>query len=269
MPELPERVIFGYPEMGPKVYSEFKPFLLVLPRLNDALNRVINAAYPNPEPHQSIILKLGELSMMSMLELVTLVGNGLGQGAFKILRSMLEYGVNAEYIRQTPAEAEDYKEWLWIDHYKHLIFMRENMPDAYKALDAELIGKAEVEYNRVKPRYEYTTRSGRTEMQGHWCKLNLADRATRTGLQAHYKIIYPLASKLFHGALSGMVMHYEPEEDPHRLAVPPSLEWCGPSLNGGHALSVEMLKTLTRALNTQSEPSCAELEQDYKKVWQN
>ena len=65
-----------------------------------------------------------------------------------------------------------------------------------------------------------------------------------------------------------MAMHYDPGEDPHRLTVPPSLKWCGASLIGGHGLSLEMLKTLTGALNTQSAPPCAELEKDYENVWQ-
>lgn len=46
-----------------------------------------------------------------MVELVTLAGNGLGQGALKICRTMMETAVNADYLRQNPAELDDYLQW--------------------------------------------------------------------------------------------------------------------------------------------------------------
>jgi len=268
MAEIPERMIFGYPEMGEKVHKEYEPAFKVLFRLNDALNGIINAAYDKPTIPQKVILVLGNLSMISMLELMTLVGNGLGQGAFKILRSMLEYGINAEYLRSKPTEVEDFIAWHSIEHYKNLIYMKDNMPDAYEKLSPEAVKKTEEAYASAKPRFEYITSSGKVNMRNTWCKLDLGARAVAIGFHEEYKLINPLASKLLHGSLSGMAMHYQPDEDPHRLAVPPSLKWCSDSLIGGHLSALKMAQTLARTFNKDTSPPFAELEADYRTAWQ-
>ena len=267
MPDLPDRVIFGYPQMWEEVDQKYHDFFTILPKLNDALNRLVNAAYDPITKPQKAILNLATLSMISMLELVTLVGNGLAQGGLKILRSMLEYGINAEYLRRNPGEIDDFIEWYWIEHYKELNYIRDHMPDAYAELTPENIAKSEAEYNRVKPRFEYETRPGRQKLRDSWCSLNLADRATRTDFTEEYKLIYPLTSRLFHGSLAGMKLHYDPDEDPHRLAVPPSLEWSGETLICGHGIALRMANTFSQAFGVESNPPYAELERDYKTVW--
>lgn len=268
MAEVTGRILFkgfGFPEMAPKVYAEFKPLFEILYRLNDGLNSVVNAAYPEPTKTQLVILKLGELSMISMLELVTLVGNGLGQGAFKILRSMLEYGINAEYLRLYPAEVDNFINWHWVEQKKHLDYMRQSLPDVFRLIKPEDIKHAADEYTRVLPSYE--TEPGSGKPRSTWTTMALPDRAFKANLQEHYRLIYPLSSRLFHGSISGLVFHYEPTEDEHRLATPPSLKWCRQSLIGGHALALEMLKTLCKSFEKESTPPFTDLESDYKRVW--
>ena len=267
MPDVPMRIVFGHPEMWDKVHHQYHDFFTVLPKLQDALNGLVNAAYDPITRRQHAILGLASLSMISMLELVTLVGNGLAQGGMKILRSMLEYGINAEYIHRNPEEVDDFIEWYWIEDFKLLNYMRDHMPDAYAKLTPENIAESEEEYNRVKPRFEYETGSGKRKIRDSWCSLNLADRAIRTDFTEEYKLIYPLTSRLFHGSVAGMGFHYEPEEDPHRLAVLPSLKWSGEALIGGHGITLRMTGTFSQAFGVEAKPPYAELEGDYKTVW--
>ena len=267
MPDVPMRMVFGHPEMWEKVHHKYHDFFTVLPKLQDALNGLVFAAYDPITKPQRAILNLATLSMISMLELVTLVGNGLAQGGMKILRSMLEYGINAEYLRRNPEEVDDFIEWHWVEHYKLLNYMRDHMPDAYAKLTPEHIAESEAEYIRVKPRFENETRSGKLKIRDSWCSLNLAERAIRTDFEEHYKLIYPLTSRLLHGSVAGMALHYDPDEDPHRLAVPPSLEWSNGALVGGHAIALCMAGTFSQAFGVESNPPYAELKRDYKTVW--
>ncbi len=267
MPDGPMPIVFGHPEMWKKAHHKYHDFFTVLPKLQGALNGLINAAYDPITKPQRAILGLASLSMISMLELVTLVGNGLAQGGMKILRSMLEYGINAEYLRRNPEEVDDFIEWNWVEGYKLLNYMRDHMPDTFAKLAPEKITESEQEYKRVKPRFEYETRSGKRKIQGSWCSLNLAERAIRTDSTESYKLIYPLTSGLLHGSVAGMALHYSPEEDTHRLAVPPSLEWSGEALIGGHGLALRMANTFSQAFDVASNPPNAELEGDYRTVW--
>lgn len=260
-----KKAIFGYPEWHEKIYNEFKPCFETFPRLTGALTQVIYAAYPNPTQLDHVVLKLGEFSMMSMLELVTLLGNGMGQGAFKILRSMLEYTINAEYLRRNPDDVANFLNWHWIEHYKQYRYMEKSMPTAYATLTQQQIEEAEREYNRVLPDFDKGQGSGKP--RGSWSKHHLANRALKAGLQEHYSLVYPLASTLFHGSVSGLVFYYEPGEDPYRLTSPPSFKWTGQSLMSGHSLALEMLKTLCLTLNKQTTPSPVELEEDYRNAW--
>jgi hypothetical protein len=46
---------------------------------------------------------------ITFAEMVTLAVNGLGRGAMRTLRSLLEISINTEYLRLRPDEFEDYK----------------------------------------------------------------------------------------------------------------------------------------------------------------
>ena len=263
MSDVPIRMVFGNPEMWEQVHKKYPEFFEASFKLNDAMNRLVNPAYDPITKPQRAILNLATLSMISMFELITLVGNGFSQGALKILRSMLEYGINAEFIRLNPAEVEDFIDWYWIEHYKELIYLREHMPAAYAQLTPENIANTEQKYNQVLARFQRP--NGR--LRDTWSSLNVADRAARTNLIEEYRLIYPLTSRLFHGSVAGMALHYEPDEDQHRLNTPPTLKWSNGALIGGHAMALRMTLTFSQAFNVESNPPYAELEADYKRVW--
>ena len=133
-------VQFGNLEFWQEAYDSFPKFWAVIHRAADALNNVtMKRVYENVEPRQKIILNLGLLSAVSVMELITLVGNGFGLGAMKVARTLLEGAINAEYLRMFPEESENYLEWHWVEQYKVLEYMREHMPNEFAQLRAENI----------------------------------------------------------------------------------------------------------------------------------
>ena len=57
------------------------------------------------------------LAGLSLTEVVSLV-NGLGHGAMRIVRSLLETAINMEYFRLRPDEFQNYKEWYHVERFK-------------------------------------------------------------------------------------------------------------------------------------------------------
>jgi hypothetical protein len=78
-------IVFGHPEFAKEVQTAFPRLFEVLPRLTATLNDLTVRGHKDPEPVQRVILNLALLSGVSMLELMTLAGNGMGQGAMKIV----------------------------------------------------------------------------------------------------------------------------------------------------------------------------------------
>lgn len=85
MAQIPA-LVFGHPEFAKTIQVKFPKLFEVLPRLTTALNDLTGRECLNPEPVQRVILNLGILAGVSMLESMTLAGNGMGQGAMKICR---------------------------------------------------------------------------------------------------------------------------------------------------------------------------------------
>lgn len=156
------RRVFAFVEFFPTVEREYPKFLEVSPRVLTAMHSVADRAYPHPEPYQRVILNLSMLAGISFAEVVTLVGSGLGHGAMRILRSLLETAINVEFFRLRPSAFEDYKEWIHVERFKEIEYVRENAPDVYALLDEQEIADAKREMARVRPRFLARDRNGKS-----------------------------------------------------------------------------------------------------------
>ena len=257
--------IFGMPEFWEKAHASFPKFFEVAPRIQDATNKLVGAGYTEVEPVQKVILNLCMLTSVSMMELTTLVGNGMGHGAMKIARSMLEYSINAEYLRMEPKAGEDFLLWHWVEQHKLIAYMGDS--DLLEQVSQEKIRETEKKFDEVRTRFEHQTAKGKTKLRSSWCSLDLASRAVKTGFGEPYRIVYPMTSQILHGSIGGMAMHFDLDEDEHRIGVPPSLDYCDTALVGGHMCLVKIVETFTKAFDVKSDPPIEKLTEDYRYAW--
>ncbi len=262
-----QQPIFGYPDFWQKVYDTYAKFFEVFPRACEALNSITTRVYENVEPSQKAILYLGMATCTSMMELTTLVGNGLGQGAMKIARTMLETAINAEYLRQFPGDSDCFLEWHLVEQHQLLNYMREHAPDQLSKLSNETIAETDKNFEGVRPKFEYNNASGKKRLRGSWCSLDLGSRAAKTDFQKEYLIVNRLGSRLIHGSIGGLTMSFDPEEEECMVAVPPSLNFCGLALHVGHVCLVRVVQTLAMTFTAETCHSVAQLTKDFQYAW--
>jgi uncharacterized protein DUF5677 len=178
-------IVFGHPEFSGQVHDAFPKFFEVAPRLTASLSDLTTRAHEGPEPYQRVIVNLGLLTGVSALELVTLVGNGLGQGAMKIARTVMENAINAEYLRRFPAECDLYLKWNWVEQHKLLVYVRQYASELLPQLSAQGIARVESEFQTVRAQFEKPN----GDLRSSWCTLNLADRAARTDFAEAFRLI--------------------------------------------------------------------------------
>ena len=198
-----------------------------------------------------------------MLELVTLAGNGLGQGAMKISRTLMETVINAEYLRQSPDELDAYLKWSWVEKKKDLRYVQDNLPYLLPEIGQDAVDTIEKEFLAARPLFETPTGGIRLS----WCRLSLADRAVKVGLADTYRRVNPLSSGFIHGTIGGLTRHFDTAKDKDRIAVPPSLEYCSHALIVGHQCILFVVETLARAFDWEPVHSIASLRADFEYAW--
>jgi hypothetical protein len=257
-------IICGHPEFGKEVQAAFPKLFEVLPRVGAALNDMTSRPVEKPEEYQRVILNLGLLAGVSMMELVTLAGHGFGQGAMKIARTLMETVINAEYLRQSPAELDAYLGWAWVEKNKDLAYLKENLKYLLPQLTKEDIETIEKEFQKVRPLFADAT-TGR--IRSSWCRMNLADRATKVGLAPIYGRLNRLSSGFIHGTIGGLTRHFVLEEDKDRIAIPPSLNYCDSALISGHQMMCFMVETLAKTFGWTPVHPIETLVADFKYAW--
>lgn len=257
------RRVFGFPDFIPTVEAEYPRFFEVGPRVLSAMHSVSDRDYPAPEPHQRAILNLSMLAAISLVEVVTLTVNGLGHGAMRIVRSLMETAINVEYFRLQPEAFEDYREWVHVERFRKIDFMRQHIPVVFATIEPEVIAAIEREMERVRPRFE--RRDG--SMRQSWSAQNLAERAAVAGFSETYKAINPLASSFVHETMSALMEHFKAANDPHRVEVPPTLDWSRQALTGAHDCIVRVVKTLSETFGVAPEPTVETLVKELHYAW--
>ena len=148
-------IIFGNKDFWPEVVKRYPEFFQRTGRLLNAVHSVVDRAYAGLDRNQRLLMNLLMLVATGMWEIVTLVGNGMGHGAMKIVRGVIENAINAEYIRRFPEQGEKYMEWRWVELHKLYVYMQETAPDSLKEIPPEKMASDEAEYQRVKDMFRY------------------------------------------------------------------------------------------------------------------
>ena len=250
--------LVGFPEFHDSVVQRHPVFFETVPALQRALNDLTGGGYKEISSKHHLILNLGILAGVTMMELILLAMNGFGPGAIKAARSLLEVSVTAEYLRLHPEHYEDFIEFFHIERFKEIDFLKEYLPNAYGALESELVQNLEAEMNRVQDRFG-NRRS--------WCKHNLAEQAKQSDYLESYKLVQPVGSGFVHVSPYGMHRRFD-REDQDRIEIPPSLNWIEQSLVSGHVLCLGMVHTLIKCFHPEQEATVfAALENDCRRAW--
>src|SRR5258708_28710739 len=136
-PQEQVSITFGHPEFWPEVAKTFPEFFARAGRIQQAVVSVTDRAYEALDSNQHILLNILMLEAVGMVEALTLIGNGMGHGAMKIVRGMVENAINAEYIRRFPEQGERYTEWHWMEIHKLYKYIMETSPEALKEVPPE------------------------------------------------------------------------------------------------------------------------------------
>jgi len=264
MPQEPQQIVIGRPEFWPEVQKEYPRFFEVAHKLSPALHSVVDRAYPNLLAHQRAILNLSILAGITMTEVVTLAGNGLGQGAMKCMRTLLETSINTEYLRLNPIEFDDYKEWYWVERFRQMESLRENSLDTFKSLDPTVVADVAQNMDRVRPRF--ARKDGK--LRQTWCTRDLAQRSVITGHYETYRMVNADASGFIHGSMHSLVRYFDSDKDVDRIDIPPSLKWITQSLSSSHHCMGRVIETASKTFGVQSDPSIEEIFKDFQWAWE-
>ena len=115
--------IIGYPkewELFYERHGDFSACIHRLAALSDALFSDQPKAIDIPG---KVVFALGCCVWEDARELFVLAGNGLGNGAQKILRSLYEHAVTAAYLAKHPEEAEAFQNYFFIQHDKFIVHL--------------------------------------------------------------------------------------------------------------------------------------------------
>jgi hypothetical protein len=262
-----DEVSFGFEDFWPIAHQAFPKFWEVMPRLVDSMNSLLARGYASVDPIHKVTINLGILAATSLTETMTLVGNGLGSGAMKIARAMLECAINAEYLRRFPAELDDYLDWSKIENHKLLAYIRSDAPHLLTKFPQAHVDEVERDFLAVRTRFELVTANGKKKLRGSWCSVSLDVRASRKDFQEAYRLIYPMGSKLTHATIGGMAMHADRNTSSARISVPPSLMLCKEALIPTHLCAVKMVETVSNVMTQEPSHSIASLAADFHYAW--
>jgi hypothetical protein len=168
---------FRNKDFWPEVVHKYQQFFMQAGRLQEAVRSIVDPAYEGLDGGQQTQLNMLMLTATGVAEIVTLVGNGMGHGAMKIVRGVIENAINMEYMRRFREQAEKYLEWQWVEQHKLAKYLEESSPALYSEIPQEKRDHDEAEYQRVRPMFEYQVpRPGggtKTKMQDGWCREDL------------------------------------------------------------------------------------------------
>jgi hypothetical protein len=260
-----KKLVIGFPDFWRVVEKTYPKFFEIGLRAGQALNSITDREYAMTDLRERTILNLSILAGITMTEVITLATNGLGQGAMKCLRTLMETSINTEYLRLRPAEFQYYKEWYWVERYKELTYLRKYRPAIIPELGTQVIKDVEQNMARVRPLF--CRFKNKNELRDSWCLLNLADRSAVTGHEEIYRMINSIASSFIHGTIYGLDRHFDKDNDLDRIAVPPTLEWSAQALSAAHHCLVRVIMTISETFNVQPDPSLEQLTEDLIYAW--
>jgi hypothetical protein len=247
---------FGFPDFAETIFGEYGPALQLAYTDSHLANEMLGALPKEMKFDELVIYMLVRMTTTGWVELLILVGNGAGIGAMKIARGMFETAVMAEYLRQTPAEIEDYLQYGRVLDLKRMKLSPE-------LFSAEQKREIEAEYNTVAPRF--TNKEGR--VRNHWNKNPIGFMAAAIGRRDQYEMPYSLAASIHHGNFEALIGHLSRNGETLDIDQPPSLAWVNQALVSGHVYLLQALDTLNDFFKLGFDSRIKQAGEAFRKVW--
>jgi hypothetical protein len=170
--------------------------------------------------------------------ITTLAGDGLGEPAMILVRSLYEDTLNLLYIGTNPDElAELYLDYAHIRNFKYLKFIQEVDPEALAGEDQATLAEVEERFKILKERYPKIN---------NWSGLTITDTARKVHMSQPHKTLYKIACDMTHGNVAG-VYHFLLVNDNRPIGV--EGEDNGELITTALILGLECFRTLMSEVN--------------------
>jgi hypothetical protein len=181
-------LIFGFQEEWQDFGKRNVLFIERFPKLENTMKVAFNRDAQLSEPLDKFILMYGRVCVEDFLEVLLCSGNGCGHAAQKLLRGLYERAVTLRYLREQPADIDNFLDYFHVSQRKLMIACENTMGEGTFSLDQ--IAEIEKSFQAVKDRFMVTDCAKcDTERLNHtWSKLDFVSMANKTALG---KIIVP------------------------------------------------------------------------------
>jgi hypothetical protein len=235
--------------------EEHSEFIRCLPGLNAALQVAFDRS---PEPanlQDALIYDLSRQCVKRYSEVGLLCANGLGEGAFIVLRSMFEYLVTARYLHLHPSSADDFVDYLFV----HLRTVHTQIERTFgtSSISAETKSIVEENFEKVRNKFTYVTGKGRKRVKSGWTDMGNVDMAIEVGLGDFVVLAHYLPIEKAHPSMFSVLENQEQRKDAssHALMI-------------SHRILIELLILQDEHYQIVAlAPLIAQCLHDFKEVW--
>jgi hypothetical protein len=265
MSDVSQKIVgVGYPDFWQHAHDQFPKFF---GSATIELTEICNTRFRKPltEPLHKIARHLARMVSNSLNSVSILTLNGCGVDAMKIARSMFETSVTLGYLRLHPEEVEDYLDYHYVIQKQRLDNMKDQDPERFKQIPADVLQQAEADFERVTPRFQ--DRNGK--VRGSWCKTNIRQMAKDVGKEKLYISFYKFASSIHHGDIGGVHASTAALKDDDVLDVDivPSDAWLPLALIIAHGAVINALSDYNQIVTAGMDEVIERINSSFADTW--
>lgn len=261
---------FGNPDEWAFFEAENPRFEAAFYRLQDIFSRVYTRMIAKERPDADrVIFDLGLRCCTEFSELALLCANGYGIAGQRVLRTIYESAVVADYLHVFPDEATDFLDYGDVHLYKHFVGSGVNQ-DPDLAEEWEYVRE---NYERVKTKFETTLckKCGTKRPMHSWNKMDPLSqaKASSSPLEPLYQEAYFQPTLQIHATMPSIFarMHIDPETDRLYITDKKQIDTARSTLRLAHLIILSVLYTQEKHFKLGLESDLIELMKDADECW--
>lgn len=235
--------------------KKHKDFIQCLPILEKAITTAFANDKKESNLNDALVHDLSIEGIYRYSEIGYLVGNGLGDASFIIVRSMFEYLITAQYLHKYPEKSSDFVDYLYIHMRKVFSQIKETYGELPQSKSFEKT--VELNYQKVKQRFSYKDRKGKTKFKQTWSDKNMVKMAIDVGLGELIVPAYYLGLEVAHPSIATIVNSKKlPQEKASQ------------ALMIAHRMVIDILKLQYEHFGIEElKPLIGQCLRDFKNIW--